>query len=169
MDIGANVGLFGVAARNAFPAAQIHAYEPNPYLEQYLAVQAKSANFSYFMEAVGLENGRVSLDFNTDSVQTRSKNDNAGKIPQSSFREALARLGGDVDLVKMDCEGAEWDIFEDRDSWKRVQHLSMEYHLWPYHTHNEVFEVVKHLGFQVREYKPIDNFGLLIASRSKGR
>ncbi len=121
------------------------------------------------MEAVGLENGRVSRDFNTDSVQTRSKNDNAGKIPQSSFREALARLGGDVDLVKMDCEGAEWDIFEDRDSWKRVQHLSMEYHLWPDHTHNEVLEVVRHLGFQVREYKPIDNFGLIIASRSKGR
>ena len=29
LDIGANVGLFGLAARNVFPDATIHAYEPN--------------------------------------------------------------------------------------------------------------------------------------------
>lgn len=166
LDIGANVGLFGIAARNAFPAAQIHAYEPNPNLEQYLSVQAKSADFSYFMEAVGLECGRVSLDFHTDSVQTRSTIDIDGKIPQIAFREAIGRLGGSVDLVKMDCEGAEWDIFKDKDSWKLVRNLSIEYHLWPDHSHNEVLDVVRSLGFRVREYTPIDNFGLLITSHT---
>ena len=166
LDIGANVGLFGIAARDAFPAAQIQAYEPNPHLEQYLAVQAKTANFRYFMEAIGLENGSVSLDFNVDSVQTRSMPDETGRIPRVAFREAIGRLGGSVDLVKMDCEGAEWAILKDTDSWDRIKHLSMEYHLWPDHTHDEVLDVVRSLGFLVREHSPSDNFGLLIASHS---
>lgn len=166
LDIGANVRLFGVAARNAFPSAQIHAYEPNPFLEKYLEVQAKSANFEYHMEAVGLGNGSVSLDFHTDSVQTRSLTDVSGQIPQTSFRETIARLGGKVDLVKMDCEGAEWDIFQDVNSWQRVRHVTMEYHLWPNHTHDEVLAVIRSLGFRVREHKPTElDFGLLIASR----
>jgi hypothetical protein len=52
LDIGAHAGLFSVAARNIFPHAIIHAYEPNPSLEKYLKNQAQVANFKYFMEAV---------------------------------------------------------------------------------------------------------------------
>ena len=32
LDVGANVGLFSLAARLNFPQAVIHAYEPNPNL-----------------------------------------------------------------------------------------------------------------------------------------
>ena len=73
LDIGANVGLFSVAARRQFPQALIHAYEPNPYLENYLQIQAHNVGFDYFMEAVGLSEGKVSLEFNADSVLTRSR------------------------------------------------------------------------------------------------
>ena len=48
LDIGAHAGLFSVAARNIFPHAIIHAYEPNPSLEKYLKNQAQVANFKYF-------------------------------------------------------------------------------------------------------------------------
>ena len=34
LDIGANLGFFSIAARNAFPEATIHAYEPNHELEK---------------------------------------------------------------------------------------------------------------------------------------
>ena len=80
LDIGANVGLFGIAARIAFPTASIHSYEPNPSLEEFLSAQAQMADFDFFMEAVGLENGRVTLDFNPDSVLTRSMTDVSGDI-----------------------------------------------------------------------------------------
>ncbi|MGL5064766.1 MAG: FkbM family methyltransferase, partial [Microcoleus sp.] len=40
LDIGANVGLFPIAARNRFPQSVIHAYEPNPNLETYLENQS---------------------------------------------------------------------------------------------------------------------------------
>jgi FkbM family methyltransferase len=165
LDIGANVGLFGIAARHRFPQATIHAYEPNPHLEKYLEVQARTVGFDYFMEAVGLENGKVALDFQDDSVMTRSKVDDTGEIPQVAFRQAIDRIGGTVDLAKVDCEGAEWLLFQDRESWKSVKNLSLEYHLWPNHTHQEILQIVQHLGFQIKKQIPIEDYGLLLASR----
>lgn len=165
LDIGANVGLFGIAARNRFPQATIHVYEPNPHLEKYLQVQSRAAGFDYFMEAVGLDDGKVSLDFQEDSVLTRSKIDEVGNIPQVAFGKAVDRMGGTVDLAKVDCEGAEWLLFQDCDTWQAVKHLSLEYHLWPDHTHQEIQQVVQKLGFQIKKQIPIEDYGLLLASR----
>lgn len=165
LDIGANMGLFCLAARRVFPDAAIHAYEPNPHLESYLKVQAEAASCQYFMEAVGQEDGKVSLLLDEDSVLTRSEQNEAGDIPAVAFRKAIQRLGGEADLLKLDCEGAEWELFEDQETWKNVRDLSMEYHLWPNHTHEEVYGVVRKLGFTVQKQLPASDFGLLRASR----
>lgn len=167
LDIGANVGLFCLAARNAFPEATIHAYEPNPQIEPYLKVQAATAACKYFMEAVGPEDGRVVLSLGDDSVMTRSQVDEAGDVPAIAFRKTIERMGGRIDLLKLDCEGAEWGLFEDRESWNGVRNLSMEYHLWPDHAHEKVREVVSSLGFTIRKQVPASDFGLLYAHKSK--
>lgn len=165
LDVGANVGLFSIAARNKFPQSVIHAYEPNPYLEKHLQIQAENVGFDYFMEAVGLEEGKVSLEFHEDSVQTRSTVNQAGAITQVAFRQTIERLGGSVDLAKVDCEGAEWLLFQDKANWQLVQNLSLEYHLWPDHKHEEVKQVIEDLGFKIKKQIPIENYGLIIAHR----
>lgn len=165
LDIGANVGLFSIAARNKFPQAVIHAYEPNPSLKKHLQIQAQTAGFDYFMEAVGLEEGKVSLEFHEDSVQTRSTVNQAGDISQVAFRNTIERLGGSVDLAKVDCEGAEWLLFQDKANWQLVQNLSLEYHLWPDHKHEEVKQVIEDLGFKIKRQIPLENYGLIIAHR----
>lgn len=165
LDIGANVGLFSVAARNRFPQAVIHAYEPNPHLEKYLQMQAHTAGFDYFMEAVGLSEGKVSLEFYQTSMLTRTRVEEAGEISQVAFRQTIERLGGSVDLAKVDCEGAEWLLFQDKENWQFIQNLSMEYHLMSDHKHDEVRQVIQDLGFHVKKQIPIRNFGLLLASR----
>jgi FkbM family methyltransferase len=167
LDIGANVGLFPIVARNRFPAAVIHAYEPNPHLENYLKNQSQIANFTYFMEAVGATDGKVEIDIREVSGKTRSTVSESGSIPMVSLRGAIDRIGGRVDLAKVDCEGAEWLLFEDPDTWQFVQHLSLEYHLWLGHTHAQTRQVVESLGFKVRKQVPIDKwYGLILASRS---
>ena len=168
LDIRAHIGFFSLASRIAFPNAVIHSYEPNPRLQNYLKHQAEIGRFDYFMEAVGKENGKVSLEYHPDSVQTRSRVDVEGKIPAIAFRKVIQRLGGNVDLVKLDCEGAEWLLFEDAEPWQAVQNVSMEYHLWPNHTHNEIKCVLENLGFSIEKQKRIArDYGLIIASRIK--
>ena len=168
IDIGANVGLFPIAARNRFPEAVIHAYEPNSNLESYLKNQSQIANFRYFLEAVGTKEGKVTLDIREVSGKSRSRVSESGDIPMISLKRAIERIGGSVDLAKVDCEGAEWLLFEDRDSWQLVQNLSLEYHLWSGHTHAETRQVIENLGFRVRKQTPIDKwYGSILASRTQ--
>ncbi len=168
LDIGAHVGFFSLASRVAFPNAIIHSYEPNSRLQNYLKHQAEMGRFDYFLEAVGMEDGKVSLEYHSDSVQTRSRPNTEGNIPEVAFRKTIQRLGGTVDLVKLDCEGAEWLFFKDAESWGTVQNVSMEYHLWPNHTHDEIKHVLQNLGFSVRrQNRTAKDYGLIIANRFK--
>ena len=170
IDIGANVGLFPIAARNRFPQAVIHAYEANPNLEKYLKHQSQIASFEYFMEAVGAQDGKVILDIREVSGKTRSSVSESGDIPMVSLKRAIERIGGQVDLAKVDCEGAEWLLFQDTDTWQLVQNLSLEYHLWSGHTHAETRQVIESLGFKVKEQIPTDKwYGLILASRSSSQ
>ena len=68
-----------------------------------------------------------------------------GPIPQLPFADAVGRLGF-VDVLKLDCEGAEWDIFSDPSPWTQVRSLVMEYHLWAKRGSNE-----RGLGRQLHE------------------
>ncbi len=142
LDIGGNVGLFTLAARRRFPDALLHVYEPNRTLEPHLRVQAAGAGAVCFIEAVGAEDGEVSffptLDSMTGTVVPASAiavdRAEAVTVPQTALRRALDRLGGEggtVDLVKMDCEGAEWAMLEDRASLARIGRLLLEYHPRP--------------------------------------
>jgi FkbM family methyltransferase len=168
LDIGANVGIFSLAARSAFPGATIHAYEPNRALEAHLNHQAKAADARVFFEAVGRDDGTIRLvvlDEN-ESVHTASQLDEAGSIPQVSLRSAIDRMGGTVDLLKIDCEGAEWDMLEDIEPWRRVRHVTMEYHLRDGLDHGSVQTALRRCGFVVRHQVRADTFGLVFASNS---
>lgn len=168
LDVGANVGLFSLAARAAFPQCRIHAYEPNMALTSHLASQARQARFDFFQEAVGREAGMASLLVDPhQSVLTSTRTDCAGTIPQVAFKTALNRLGDRIDLVKLDCEGAEWEILEDKASWQRVRFISMEYHLGPNDKHERIARVLHAIGYQVHYHcpDPASDFGLVFAER----
>jgi FkbM family methyltransferase len=171
LDIGANVGLFSLAARNAFPDATIHAYEPNGNLEQYLRAQAAVARCDYFMEAVGLDDGRVTLEFADRLGSTRSTPAPTGTIPSVAFRKTIERLGGTVDLVKVDCEGAEWEFLEDREAWKHVRNVTMEYHLLGEprgRSHEDISRALTEIGFTVMDQDRFhESTGLIFASRQE--
>ncbi len=164
LDIGANVGLFGIAARLAFPNAIIHGYEPNAALEPYLARQASSADATYFLEAVGGQTGLVQLDFSGgDSVHASSRLDPNGTVKQVTLRDALTRLGGRVDVLKLDCEGAEWEMLEDRAAWEDVGFVTMEYHLIRPRDHTSIVTLLESCGMQVIAQRKLEGFGLVLA------
>jgi FkbM family methyltransferase len=166
LDIGANIGFFALAARESFPDAIIHAYEPNPAAIPYLESHAPAARCKVWPEAVGGMAGRVSLTA-ADFVNVRSVCNAGGDIPQVSFETTLDRIGGHCDLVKLDCEGAEWDILRQRECWQDVDHLTMEYHFWNTdYGMDDVPRMLREVGFQVRrQFMLGKDFGMAWASR----
>jgi FkbM family methyltransferase len=164
LDVGSNVGLFSLAARLRFPNAKIHAYEPNKSLEPFLQVQSRIADFVYFFEAIGEKCTCVSLELNDESNQVKVSEKQNGPIPQIDLKEAVQRIGGYVDVLKIDCEGCEWSLFDDMAIWQSIKTVTMEYHLDNGHTVNEIKQSLKKLGFKILSIHHVTNYGLLFAT-----
>jgi FkbM family methyltransferase len=167
LDIGANLGFFSMAARGYFPNATIHAYEPNPRIHSFVRANAASAGFSLFPEAVGRANGEVFMVDPGDSNQASVATSGAGAlVPQTAFRNAIHRLGGEVDLAKIDCEGAEWELFGGCDEWTKIRSLRMEYHLLSKWTFDDVVDrVCNQLRFRLLHHVSSGQWGTIWAER----
>ncbi len=111
-DIGANVGVFAIAARISFPHAEIHCYEPNTENIPYLHKQAESLNLKTFKEAVSNIDGTCSLSKSTiHDTSARITNLEGGEIPLTSLDAVINRFNSQqIDLLKLDCEGFEFEI-----------------------------------------------------------
>lgn len=165
LDIGANLGFFSIAARRRYPAATIHAYEPNPRILPLLEDNAAQVRVKVYPEAVGSHNGFVAMLDAGSSNQARTEESAGGGIPQVDLSTAIERLGGSVDLLKLDCEGAEWDLFQLGDAWRHVRNLRMEYHLFHGETVAQVEQALESLGFVAIHWEHDKGFGLVWATR----
>jgi FkbM family methyltransferase len=165
LDVGANVGFFSIAARSRYPQAKIHAYEPNPRALPFLKSNAEPLRISIYPEAVGADTGFVSILDIGDSNQTRTVSGGNGGIPQVSLACAIERLGGTVDLLKLDCEGAEWEMFRSAAPWQNVRNVRMEYHLFQGQTVQDVEQALSRLGFEVIHWRSDLGFGMVWATR----
>jgi FkbM family methyltransferase len=154
VDIGANLGFFAIAARSSYPDAVIHAYEPNPRTVPHLAANVSALDITIFPEAIGSTAGKVQILDQADSILATTSTSSDGTIGQVPLSIVLARVGGSIDLLKMDCEGAEWECFKSTECWKEVKELRMEYHLGSLHTFDEVTDTLRRLGFRIILHRP---------------
>jgi FkbM family methyltransferase len=160
LDIGANQGFFALAAGSLFPNATIHCYEPNPRILPVLEQNTAAVRAGVFREAVGASEETVFLEESGDSNQARTTSvATGGAVPQVSLRTAVERLGGRVDLAKIDCEGAEWEMFGDPEHWKAIRHLRMEYHLMNRHAFSEVRSHLLAFGFEIFHHESSGDWG----------
>lgn len=153
IDIGANQGLFTLAARNIFPSSIIHSYEPNQAIIKNLAHHCELVNATYFNEAVGSVTGLVTIKHGMDSLHGKTIMDNSGCIRQVTLKECISRLNASVDLLKLDCEGAEWEIFQNKESLKQVAAITMEYHLEDGKNHDSIKHVLADADFKILNYE----------------
>jgi hypothetical protein len=69
-----------------------------------------------------------------------------------------------VNLLKVDCEGAEYEIFRKLapEHWSRIERIAMEFHdLRPGDRHEELVEILKQHGFHVEIRKPFFQYHFL--------
>ena len=109
LDLGANTGLAGLFFRNRFPGLkELVMYEPDP--ANFAMLQANMPGAELHREAVGVRDGKGRIGEGAGSMNRKVDPLVGGSVVIRSLRGLLARP---FDLVKMDIEGAEWDILED--------------------------------------------------------
>lgn len=166
LDIGANQGLFVLIARKVFPKASIHAYEPNKNLNRYVKYNCEKLKAEYYEQAVMSRDCKVKLALSDSDLATQALTDAEGDVDGISFKKGIERQGGNIDLVKMDCEGGEWELLDCTDDWKHVRFLTMEYHLWHANGHSleELKKKIEQICFKIVKLRPINEYcGLLFA------
>lgn len=165
VDVGANSGMFAIAARQSFPTAKIDCYEPNPYLAETLSFNAKQLNATPYFEAVMKQDCRVMLNFTESDLATTANESDVGNVTGSSLETVINRIGV-IDILKLDCEGAEWGILEDTQSWQQVKSLCMEYHLWgkPGSKVQDFFQLLLTINFKLIHHSVYNSQqGLIVA------
>ncbi|MDE3184121.1 MAG: FkbM family methyltransferase [Bacteroidota bacterium] len=166
LDIGANQGLFTIAARQQFPKAKIFCYEPNKQLKNVLDHNSMQLNANAWYEAVTKKDCKVELAFGETDLQNTTKVSLNGEIAGTAFKKVIERAGGNIDLLKLDCEGAEWELLEDEDSWKKIRSLTMEYHLWAREgsSFDDIKRILEKLNFKILIHNPLSaSFGIVTA------
>jgi FkbM family methyltransferase len=141
IDIGANVGFSALYFFRLFPHAVVHSFEPMPFLQR--ALHERRANYpgvAWHLHDFGIwkEDGELELftthvdDFTSVSGLVRLHDTvHRVKVPVrrlDSFLEqqAISR----VDLLKLDCEGAEYGILFSLPEtiWGRIANIALETH-----------------------------------------
>ena len=167
IDVGANVGFFSIAARGYYPHAAIHAYEPNTRVLPFLASNTSGLDIRVHPEAIGSCDGFVNIIDTGPSNLARTQAGNQSGIAMIGLDRAIQRIGGKVDLLKLDCEGAEWDLFHLTECWRHVRNLRMEYHLFHRQVFSQVEESLHKNGFAVIHTEHDVGFGIVWATNSQ--
>jgi len=143
VDLGANIGVFAIYAATTTRNARVYAYEPLPefyeLMRENVRLNQRTDTVECFNSAVaGEANARdiyvAGTDFFFPTFVAPSDHDDAATRVQvrcTTLAEILdANQLEQVDLLKMDIEGAEYEVFcgTPPHYFERIKEIRMEYH-----------------------------------------
>ncbi len=142
IDLGGNIGLFSLLAAQSNPNARIVAFEPGPpnqrmFRMNMLANPDLSARVELRTQAVAGQAGQATWNFDAENPGGSSLLAGSGGASVNTFtvelfpfHDCVAQAPGRVALLKMDIEGAEWDVLEHTpdESWARIDAIALELH-----------------------------------------
>lgn len=129
LDLGGNVGYFALWLSLALPSAQLIAFEPDPanavrYRE--MLKQLDRPDWTVVEAYASAQDGEVTFATGRQAIGTRTIGGNHGTQVRSV--DVLPAMES-ADFVKMDIEGAEWEILCDpRFATSCANVIVMEYH-----------------------------------------
>jgi FkbM family methyltransferase len=136
VDIGAHVGAFACQLAAAVPQARIQCFEPSPVSADYLRRNVSANRFADRVRvseaAVAARVGQSVLADNGGGSALNALVDGGTglTVQTTTFDAIVADLGGGADVVKIDCEGGEYDLVfgSSPASWSSVRRIVLEYH-----------------------------------------
>ena len=174
IDIGAHIGLFSVLAARLHKNVKVFSYEPFPenysLLRENVDINSLKKQIKTFKVGIGAKEEKRKLYVhrsNSGGHSLYKKSNNAITISLIPLREVFrANNIRTCDFLKMDCEGAEYEILMNTpdDILKKIKCIALEYHA---NEDSKILEAfLKKKGFTVRRAKE-SYFPLIFAVRVK--
>jgi FkbM family methyltransferase len=118
VDIGANLGSFTIWAHRVVGVREAFCFEPEPDSFRLLNfnLSRNDCPFAKTLEcAVGGESRTIKISLKKSSpggtsIYAGDTSSESKTVPVIAFEKWLREIEGGFDLLKMDCEGAEWEI-----------------------------------------------------------
>lgn len=164
VDIGANKGYFTIQKYAEYPNAIYHCYEPEVENFKKLKIQlySEGVNYKIYQEGVsGKEGiGKLFLDKKNDgahSLYGNIINDDYLSVQLIDIKKVIERTDNDkIDLLKLDCEGAENDILMNLtpDLANKIKYILFEptFDLYPI---EDLLDHLKLLGYYIFQERGI--------------
>jgi len=184
VDIGAHIGTFSIFAATRFKEAKVYAFEPEPsnfkLLKENIQINKLEERITPFNLAVGGGTGKqIELHYHPTSLASSStvysmrteETASAVKVNSISLKDIFQENKlSHCDLLKMDCEGAEYEILFSTPQrvLNKIKSISLEAH-----GGGDIPELKSHLearGFHVKLARIFGFLGmpLLAAQRQTG-
>jgi FkbM family methyltransferase len=146
VDMGANKGEFTKAFLKKHPAAKIVMIEPDPFLAKQLTAEfsgRERGGVSIINAAIGVKESEgvpfylsenpeaSSLNKELAAAHTPKEGHNEITVRMTTLKEICSLYGlKKIDLLKMDIEGAEWELIEGltKEDYKRIEQITVEFH-----------------------------------------
>jgi FkbM family methyltransferase len=116
IDAGANVGIFVLKVKTLNPDCRLTCFEPVPSTRNILIINVLKNNLSdvlIYPFALSGDNGSIEISDGAD-CGANSKFINEGeRVVNVEARKLSDFITEDVDLLKIDIEGGEYDVFKD--------------------------------------------------------
>ena len=132
LDVGANIGMFGVYALDRWPGARITAFEPDPdnlrVLRKTVVANAVGDRWQVVPKAVSNHVGELSFvaDLRAEAHIAGAREKGTITVPTVDLFDFADEP---IDLIKMDIEGGEWAILADpRMAALDVKAIRLEWH-----------------------------------------
>ena len=142
IDLGANIGLTSLYLTHHFPACRVLAVEPDPdnfrLLSKNLGSLIAKGTCQAIQAAVWSEEKSLVISDTAEQGEhwmrqvgvASNCNDSRPTVQGLTMQSLLAHSGfAEVDLLKVDIEGAEVELFQGDLSWmKQIRALAIEFH-----------------------------------------
>ncbi len=159
IDVGAHIGIFTIFAAHCAKNGKIYAFEPVKenfqLMKKNLSLNRKKNVFA-FNRAVSNSEGNVNLYVSKERNRGQNSfikladNYETRIVDKMNFKKIIKTLPR-VDFLKMDCEGAEYDILFSlsKNEMKKIKKISMEYHNYALRNGEEIARFLKDNNFNV--------------------